>query len=67
MTIPVALRGIFKAYRSCAVLRGRRRQEPAARGGILTLAATLRWGNPHRGGEDWRRDTADHPGLGDAV
>src|ERR1017187_5856195 len=27
----------------------------------------LRWGDPHRGGEDWRRDAADHPGLGDAV
>src|SRR3954454_6372521 len=27
----------------------------------------LRWGDPHRGGEDWRRDAADHPVLGDAV
>ena len=27
----------------------------------------LRWGDPYRGGEDWRRDAADHPGLGDAV
>src|SRR6266436_7543243 len=27
----------------------------------------LRWDDPHRGGEDWRRDAADHPGLGDAV
>jgi hypothetical protein len=23
----------------------------------------LRWGDPHRGGEDFRRDAADHPGL----
>src|ERR1700675_3220042 len=27
----------------------------------------LRWDDPHRGGEDWRRDAADHPRLGDAV
>jgi hypothetical protein len=27
----------------------------------------LRSGDPHRGGEDWRRDAADHPGLDDAL
>ena len=34
---------------------------------LLALAAIYDRGEPHRGGEDWRRDAADHSGLGDAV
>ena len=63
MTIPVALRGDFKASQ----LRGLARKTGLpARGGAAASDAGghLRWGNPHRGGEDWRRDTADHPGTG---
>ena len=64
MAIPVSLRGDFKApaARSCEEDEG----WPAG-SAAFDAGSHLRWDDPHRGGEDWRRDAADHPGLGDAV
>ena len=58
-------RGLYKASQ----LRGSCEEDEGWPAGAAASDAGghLRWGNPHRGGEDWRRDTADHPGLGDAV
>ena len=66
MTIPVALRGDFKASQLRGLAR-KTKDGPHGAAASLTLAAIYDGATPHRGGEDWRRDTADHPGLGDAV
>ena len=64
MSIPVSLRGDFKASQ----LRAREEDEGWPAGTAASGAGgDLRRGDTHRGGEDRRRDAADHAGLGDAV
>ena len=64
MSIPVALRRL----QGISAARAREEDEGWPAGSAAFGAGSdLRWGDPHRGGEDWRRDAADHSGLGDAV
>ena len=65
MSIPISLRGDFKASQLRALAR-KTKDGPQAQA-AFGAGGHLRWGDPHRGGEDWRRDAADHSGLGDAV
>ena len=50
MAIPVSLRGDFKASQRRALAR-KTKDGPQARR-LLALGGNLRWGDPHRGGED---------------
>ena len=67
MTISVALRGDFKASQLRGLAR-KTKDGPRRRRLFLDAGGHLRWGKPApRRRRDRRRDTADHPGLGDAV
>ena len=61
MTIPVALRGDFKASQLRGLAR-KTKDGPQARR-LLALAVTT-MGDPHRGGEDWRREHCRSSGTG---
>ena len=69
MTIPVALCGDYKASQLKSYLGEEDKGwlSPQALAGALALAAIYDGASRTEAGEDWRRDAADHPGLGDTV
>src|SRR5207342_2970012 len=46
---------------------GKEDQRPASGSPAFSTRGYLRWGNAHRGGQDRRCRTSDHPGLGVAL